>query len=142
MTETIIFDVTKNGSSVVAGESPKTWTTWEGKKKTVKEIDHQHLSNIYWFNILLYNRVYLFIVDELKSRFNSALLPYRPDVRFENELRSLKKNGFLVDGKIYYQGNEVGEVHEEKKESLTLKNLPDGWTVAVPTYGDSSDSYN
>jgi len=110
--ETIVYDVDKQNASVVAGEKPRSWTTWEGRRLTVDQIDHQHLSNIYWFNVLLYNRVYLFIVEELQKRFNSVLLPYRPDVRFDNEIRSLDKKGFLYEGGrlIMYNGVVIGEI--------------------------------
>ncbi len=112
ITETVVYDVDKQNASFVAGEKPRSWTTWEGRRLTVEQIDHQHLSNIYWFNVLLYNRVYLFVVEELQKRFNGVLLPYRPDVRFDNEIRSLDKKGFLFEGGrlIQYNGVVIGEI--------------------------------
>lgn len=115
MSDTIIFDAKiKKPAPSIVHTSTKTWTTWEGNVKTVEEIDHQHLSNIYWFNIVLYNRIYLFVVKELHRRFDGELLPYIPDVRFENEIRSLEKKGFVsyINGKrILKLNNEIiGEI--------------------------------
>ena len=114
----MVFDTSLMSTKIIVGDKPKSWITWEGKKKNVEEIDHQHLSNIYWFNALLYNRVYVFILEELKYRFNSQLLPYRPDIKFTNEISSLSNKGFILrdNGReiIKLNGIEIGEIVHEK----------------------------
>ena len=34
-------------------QTPDYWQKWDGKIKMINEIDHQHLSNIYWSAIKL-----------------------------------------------------------------------------------------
>lgn len=102
--------------------TPKTWGTWDGRTLNVNQLEHQHLSNIYWFNIILRNKVPLFALDELKRRFEHNLLPYRPDIRFDDEITKLEKRGFLIwntdktHGVIIFNGTTVGEAHTIEEE--------------------------
>lgn len=91
-----------------------SWTTFRGKKVSLDEIDHQHLSNCYWYSLLISKRSaneVIFILQEMKERFNGQILPYRPHVDFEMELDYLRENGLLrEDNKIYLKDRVIGEV--------------------------------
>lgn len=95
------------------------YSTFEGKQVDTNEIGHQHLSNIYWFNKVLFGRDPLkIILDRLKNEFNNEILPYRPKVTFTSEINLLEYYGLIswevIDGikrgNICYNGHVVGEV--------------------------------
>lgn len=95
----------------------KSWVTFKGKKVSIDTIDHQHLSNCYWFGKIVGNlsdEDLKDFISESKERFNGQLLPYRPHVDFKFEINELKKQGALeVEGNrtvIYFKGSEVGEI--------------------------------
>lgn len=60
------------------------WTSAEGKKTSFFELDHQHLSNILWFNEVFnhysrYNNDPQFLLGlELERRFDGKRLPWKP----------------------------------------------------------------
>lgn len=75
------------------------YTTFDKKVIDFDEIDHQHLSNIYWYNKICLNRGDLSLSNVIKSidlRFNGIVLPYRPLERFKDEIRHLDQNGMLI----------------------------------------------
>ena len=85
----------------------KTWTTHNKKQIKLDEMDHQHLSNIYWYNkiVLGYDpknkadnksmeRQDL-IFEQINGRFNGEILPYKPLLAFQFEIEMLEKNGWL-----------------------------------------------
>jgi hypothetical protein len=104
------------------------WTTFAGKPVSLDSIDHQHLSNCYWFNRILFEVPIgdfhlLRILGELADRFNGQLLPYRPHIEFRWEIRHLRNRGFIrthlledsttVDNhveEIWFMGQKVGEI--------------------------------
>ena len=93
------------------------WRTFRNKKVSLDTIDHQHLSNCYWYLKIIHNEKeadLANLVETAKERFNGQLLPYRPHVDFLYEIKELKKLDCLVDegGRtvIYYNGREVGEI--------------------------------
>lgn len=103
-----------------------TWTTFEGVTKTLSTIDHQHISNIYWFMKLVNPDFYdkstkTLIAGEIDKRFDGELLPYRPLPRFRGEIESLRRKGYLrerVAGaivEVVVDGEVVGVVAQEKK---------------------------
>jgi hypothetical protein len=85
----------------------KKWHSETGEIKLISEIDHQHLSNIIWFDKIFkcFNNigsVYL----ELLNRFNNELLPYKP-LPITNEIMNLrelnmvdKHNNIIFENKI------------------------------------------
>lgn len=112
----------KNDVVTVVKKVP-TWTTFEGVKKPISEIDHQHLSNIMYFikyiNPQFYDtRIRMMIGGEIDKRFDGKLLPYRPLARNFSEIDTLIKNGWLKSGwngekqstLIIIDGKEIGEV--------------------------------
>lgn len=102
-------------------DNPGIWKTFKGKSVTGDTIDHQHLSNVYWFGLILRNTEHLWALDILRERFNGQLLPYRPHVEFTLEIQELYERGFLrlepfssgdlvQRGKIVWNGKEAGEI--------------------------------
>lgn len=98
----------------------RPWTTFKGKKVTFETIDHQHLSNIYWFRKVCWDddsfcKTVEFISAE---RFNGQILPYRPHIDFKEEIGLLRRKGYLFqkDGgySIVVNGKEIGEILTER----------------------------
>lgn len=99
-----------------------TWTTFKGKEVSFDTIDHQHLSNCYWFSKIVYDLedtdIHLInITNKLAERFNGQLLPYRPHIQFATEIGLLNSKGFLrydnsnPNRVIIHNGNhEIGEI--------------------------------
>ena len=85
----------------------KTWTTHNKKQIKLDEMDHQHLSNIYWYNILVLgydpnNRAdnksierQSLIFEQIDGRFNGEILSYKPLWSFKFEIQMLEKNGWV-----------------------------------------------
>lgn len=92
------------------------WVTFDNNKVNLEEIDHQHLSNIYYFINILFPVHYdestkLLVGNILHKRFNDHILPYRPNIRFRNEIQYLMGQGFLkFDGTIVINGNCIGHL--------------------------------
>lgn len=93
------------------------YTNYKGEKKSLVELDHQHLSNIYWYNKILWDRddYYLkFILDQINTRFEGKMLPYIPQWQFTHEIDYLDKMGFLnwnqehTEADVIYDGHTVG----------------------------------
>lgn len=93
------------------------YTNYKGDKKSLAELDHQHLSNIYWFNKIIWERDdnYLkFILDQIRDRFEGQLLDYIPQWQFKQEIGYLDKMGFLnwnqehTEADVIYDGHIVG----------------------------------
>lgn len=106
-------------------KKPTEWRTFRGKKVTLQTIDHQHLSNIYWFQRIIWNAPVSelgFVKDELTERFNGQLLPYRPHIDFKMEIDFLREKGMLMPvinesstmdphkQEIWFNGSCVGEI--------------------------------
>ena len=96
----------------------KKWTTFQGKRVSFKSIDHQHLSNCYWFNRIvrgISDSDLGFVKDELAKRFNGQLMPYRPHIDFVFEITFLKQHNMLVQTnpfkqEILFEGHWIGEI--------------------------------
>lgn len=93
-----------------------SWTTFNGRKVSLHTIDHQHLSNVYYFNTLIGNmkkeddfaKDIQHILDE---NFNGQLLSYRPHRKFTYEIEALTELGYLQsNGDIVVNNFKVGEI--------------------------------
>ena len=73
-----------------------TWKTFDGKVLKYDELDHQHLSNIYWYNMICLNNKPLNIVNIINNRFYGEILPYKPMLKFKDEIAFLESRGYLV----------------------------------------------
>lgn len=102
-------------------EFPDSWLTFKGKKISISTIDHQHLSNCYWYLLVCQglpktHRMFKGIREALADRFNGQLLPYRPHVEFDYEIDTLDRKGFLLITSnprrtiIVFENEVVGEI--------------------------------
>ena len=102
---------------------PHVWVTFQGKPKLVSEIDHQHLSNMYWFHLIFWDKKLQWVIDEINDRFNGQILHYRPHLQFESEIQGLEDRGmirwttdgedrFLKTGVITFKGEIIGAIHQ------------------------------
>jgi len=104
----------------------KNWTTFDGRKVGLYSIDHQHLSNCYYYLKIIAKFDIDFLIENiqevLNERFNGQILPYRPHIRFSYEIDYLIENGLIKDTNnpnkkiIVFENNEIGEI-------LTINNL-------------------
>lgn len=99
------------------GDNSPTRFTFDGRLIKYSNLEHQHLSNIYWFNTVLHGHEHDYdeaLLAELDKRFKGEMLSYKPLKRFPAETFLLKAKGFVVeeDGRevIYFNGKEVGEI--------------------------------
>lgn len=98
------------------------WQTFEGQRKKISEIDHQHLSNIhYWMNLTFpgyESEIVNLIQGELDKRFAGEILPYRPLRRFKMEMDILQEKGWLcpkpsgIGHNIMINNKWIGEVDD------------------------------
>ena len=98
------------------------WQTFEGQRKKISDIDHQHLSNIhYWMNLTFPGyepEIVNLFQGELNKRFAGEILPYRPLRRFKMEMDILQEKGWLlpkqsgIGHNIIINGQWIGEVDE------------------------------
>jgi len=101
-----------------SAETKIKWTTFEGKVVDLSTMDHQHLSNIYWYNKIFTYKSATYAIAELKKRFNGEILEYKPLLRFKQEIDGLRQKGLLkwVDndgysvGTITYDGRVIGTI--------------------------------
>lgn len=94
------------------------WTTHSGSKVSIDKIDHQHLSNLYWYSEIVCGvPAFKEVVQRINEDFGGEYLPYRPKPTFKSEIEYLENMGYLswkeVDGiriaDIIYGGHVVGE---------------------------------
>lgn len=98
-----------------------SWTNFDGVTKGIKDLDVQHLSNIYYFIKYLAPEYYSdktvnLFNEEIDIRLDGIPLPYKPLRSFSREIEVLRLKGYLkeVEGKtlIFVDGREIGEVFE------------------------------
>ena len=107
------------------------YTSFNGRKTNLDEMDHQHLSNIYWFNRILNNvlpnRLTL-ITNITNTKFEGVILPYRPHPDFKGEVDRLEYLGLFkwndqkTEAEIWYEGKLVGFFktrQHERDEKIT-----------------------
>jgi hypothetical protein len=93
-----------------------TYKTFEGKLVSISEIDHQHLSNVFWYQKLVCEvDPSNFIIEEVIKRFDGKILPYKPHHNFYKEIQILDEKGHLEwsedknTANIIYLGSIVGK---------------------------------
>ena len=113
-------------TTTIPKRSQVTWTTFDGVKNKVEDLDSQHLCNIHYFmkyvNPDFYNKsTKRLIACEIDRRLDGQLLPYKPLSRFPGEIEYLKQKGWLfkdTENKktlVIIDGEIIGEVDESKK---------------------------
>jgi len=102
----------------------KTRTTFYGKKILYSSLSHQHLSNIVWFNRIVWNKADIFGKTpnespsewaHINKRFGGILLPYKPLISSKGEIETLDRMGFLkkvnkTDFDIIVYNKWIGEI--------------------------------
>ena len=111
----------------------KIYTTYNKRKLNIDDIDHQHLSNIYWFTEIIYGiPTHKWVWQKIVLKFNGIILPYKPKSDFKEEISILDKMGCLewieIDGarkaNIMWKGNKVGEVCSvENNREILIKDI-------------------
>ena len=112
------------------------WRTFNGILKSLEEIDHQHLSNIYWFskllNIINKNSTPEDFKKLIDERFEGKILEYKPKWEFKQEREYLDSRGFInwntdkTFGEIVHNGQIIGSVeHPSKIRENKFKNILD-----------------
>ena len=109
-------------------QMPNVWTTFNGTKIKPTEMDQQHLSNVYWYMVVIMKfkeTEFTWVMLELARRFNGQMLPYRPHVNSTEEIETLIDNGLLESfnlnlfdrypefpqkRRIIVHGHEIGEI--------------------------------
>lgn len=102
-------------------QRPNIWTTFNGRNINPIELEHQHLSNIYWYHKLVFNIEHLWALDIIRERFNGQLMPYSPHVDFTPEMEALEQKGYLhwhptssgeaiTVGIIVFNGQTIGSI--------------------------------
>jgi hypothetical protein len=96
------------------------WRTYDGETVTLDEIDHQHFSNVYWFQKIINNRDMKQnseFVKTLAERFDGEILPYRPPISFKYEMSKLIEGNHIqrdpddpLTVNIVYKGEVVGHI--------------------------------
>ena len=94
-----------------------TRITFDGRAIKYSNLEHQHLSNIYWFNTIHHNRGRYYdvsLMEELDNRFKGKILSYKPLKRFKGEIDGLRRIGCILKNNnqelIIFNGNIVGEI--------------------------------
>ena len=96
-----------------------SYTTFNGEKKIFDELDHQHLSNIYWYNKIVNRNDDITLHDiivKLKDKYGGTL-PYHPHPDFKQEINALDRMGCLrwIDDRtmadIFLGSEKVGEFY-------------------------------
>jgi len=92
---------------------PQTWFTHDKRKVSLDSVDHSHLSNIYWYYIIIFNLEPTNIIDEINKRFGGVIMDYAPIIK--EEIDFLKRNGFVMHGIgnvgiIVYNSKRVGYI--------------------------------
>jgi hypothetical protein len=100
----------------------REWTTFEGKKVTLETIDHQHLSNVYWFTKIFYKAtddMQWDMLEQFDKRFNGVVLDYRPKANFIVEIETLKRAGMVQkDDTIIFKGEVIGKIVYEIENGI------------------------
>ena len=92
------------------------WVTAFGERRKFSELDHQHLSNILWFNEVFrgwtrYNNETQFHLGLELVKFGGERLKWRP-LPIPNEIVSIKEFCEVDDdGFIHWQGKIIGSVN-------------------------------
>lgn len=90
------------------------YKTFSGEMFDFSELTHQHLSNVYWYNLIISKLDVKPALRELFRRFNGETLPYKPDYRFKHEFSYLEEYNHLIwsadktYADIFYQGHIIG----------------------------------
>lgn len=99
------------------------WEKFDGKRRRIKYIGHQHLSNILWFYEVFHGiKPYTFtsnyvlnqLQDELVKRYNGVRLKFKP-LPIPGEIDFLYRKGLIDNRKnIVLNGKIIGSIRHIK----------------------------
>lgn len=90
------------------------WVTYDNRIVKMEEMNHQHMSNIYYYiNTIVpgfyNNEIREYINEWLVKRFAGVILPYRPVPKFRFEKVYLSKMGYTQENNdIVIGGVKIG----------------------------------
>lgn len=90
------------------------WETAYGLQINIKDLSHQHLSNItYYCKLVIGAETPELIGKELIKRFGGIILPYQPLINFKFEIDTLKTKGYTSgepNADIIVDGIWIGQI--------------------------------
>jgi hypothetical protein len=103
-------------------------STYDGRRLDHDDMTHQHLSNCVWHFRIWSNAVdsrLTHFFETLERRFNGELLPFRPPLRFRNEIEGLYKADLVVPvdeykSNIVYKGVIIGEIFNSQEAEIAF----------------------
>lgn len=91
------------------------WTTLDGRKIPIHQLDNQHLSNIYWYFKVLGCNPHQMIESEIWERFLKPIpLSYKP-LPISGEINMLKERGLIIGTDIIFEGIVIGSISHIKE---------------------------
>jgi hypothetical protein len=92
----------------------RIWHTFYGSQIPLEQLSHQHISNIIWYwEIIVKERVDQEIYDQLETKYGGLRLPYRPLVSFTSEINTLFAMGYItskLNSDIIVNGKWIGKI--------------------------------
>jgi hypothetical protein len=96
-----------------------TWTTYDGRKLDFEHLSQQHLSNIFWYSLLVSPNLHIRVkaINALDSRdfkkshrheWSDSLLDYRPVS--EAEIKYLRTYQTVVNDVIWHRNKTIGVI--------------------------------
>lgn len=103
------------------------WKTWDGREVTMRNITQEHLSNAYWFMLVVrgqYDQDFVDAVNDImRQRFDGQILPYVPAEDFTAEHDWLRESGNVdEDGIIWHRGKQIGYLPFARRRYYILLN--------------------
>lgn len=96
-----------------SSKAKKNWTTFDNRRIPIKDLTHQHLSNIVWWHSII-NAPCEVPKAELIRRFGEVLLlDYKPVTTFKQEIDFLFNKGYIsskTDSIITVKGKIIGKI--------------------------------
>lgn len=84
------------------------WTTADGRRIKYKDLEDQHLSNIWWFLKIFHKASNPWVNEEIEKRFDKV--PQYIPLPISGEVAWLQSQGYIINGKIVFDGEIVGYV--------------------------------
>lgn len=107
----------------IESKRPEQWKTFNDRVMYPVDMDHQHLSNIYWYHRIFFDIKMIWAIDIIESKYNGQLLPYSPHVSFTQEIKMLEEKNMIewyarraTDiqhiAVIRFEGNTIGHIRK------------------------------
>jgi hypothetical protein len=90
------------------------WKTFEGRILHFEDMDHQHISNIFWFCVIVSPELYddttkNDIINFIEYKHQGLVAPYKPVRGFMYEQDILHRKGYLMmDNSIVIKKIKIG----------------------------------